>query len=439
MTKDQTQVNLALYVGETYCEIEVRSSDDEVIVQKLFFLPQTTLKSALSSLRKILSEKNCIVRNTYIVCRYLERLKNFRLGGSVVQVIHHGLENNYTLENSTKQSLAASALIIPVHPHFSVDTLDNEIERIKKINPDANKVVISLDDKLISPENIQNIISYFSDKQFKTFINKFPQNLSEIRKVLLNAGSQGTKDEITDEIKENFPDCHIFFWVKDNYTEQPENYDLYFSADDFLASTQFDQFISKNIHLDIENWVILENSMEDLWDSPWGKIHRPHYKTVRYSLGPLTEILVDSNALLQFSKNPAPSEPGPMTAGRGVKSLILDLFYNDMQKDKSLSELFPQLHNLQVENKINSQFKVLEHAQSMNNSISVKPLKQADVKNFILEIIQFDSERVGCHDKNTTYTGNMSFIIPSRGHQNFSWTNLIFKKSKQLSQREQHI
>lgn len=439
MTKDQTQVNLALYIGETYCEIEVRSGLDEVILKKMFFLPQITLKSALSSLKKTLSEKKCYVNHVYIVCRYLERLKNFRLGGSVIQVIHQGLENNYTIENSNKQSLAASALIISIEPDFSVDTLDLEIERIKKINPDANKVVISLDDQMISAEKIQEISSFFTNKQFKVFTNRLPHNLTEIRKVLLNAGTQGTKDEIVDEIKEHFPESQVFFWVKDSYTENPENYDLYFSADDFLASNQFQKTITKNIHLDIENWIILENSMEDIWDSPWGKIHRPHYRTVRFSLSPLTEILVDNNALLQFSKTPAPSEPGPMTAGRGVKSLILDLFYSDMKNQSSLTELFPQLNNLQVENKINSQFKVLEHAQNMNTTISGKQLKQIDIKNFILEIIQFDSERIGCHDKNTTYTGNMSFIIPKSENRKFSWTNLIFQKAKQLSERENQI
>ena len=77
--------------------------------------------------------------------------------------------------------------------------------------------------------------------------------------------------------------------------------------------------------------MILSSDQKKIWDSPWGLIHRNYNTTTSIALHPLTEILIDETSRLQFSKTPASSEPGPMIAGRGVKSLLIDLFWQHIQ------------------------------------------------------------------------------------------------------------
>ncbi len=440
MTDTQTQANLALFIGETYCEIEVQNLDRKTIFTKEIFLPQISLKNALQTTAAEVSKLGYTIKNVYAVCRYLERLKTFRLGGSVIQVTHKGLENNYMLENTTRFSLAASSLIISIDPKSTAKDLAEhisaEFDRTRKVNPEANKVVINLDPKQVTAAKIEVIENFFKEKNFKIFTNTTPYDLNSIRQVLLNAGTEGTKEELTKEIHEAFPTALILFWSNDRFTAEVENYQLYFSAEDFLGSTFFtdkNQSIDKLIHLDIENWMVLERAPKSSWDSPWGKIKRTHYRNTKLSLHPLTEILIDENTYLQFSKAPAPSEPGPMTAGRGVKSLILDVFYSDMKSKNLLSQLFPALQNTNIENKIQSQFKVLENGQKTES----KTLNQADIKEFIHELIQFDISRLGCNDQNSLCTGNMSFLNQSQAKKTrpakaFKWTEEILKKVNEV-------
>ena len=436
MTDNQTQANLALFIGETYCEIEVQNLDHQIIFSKEIFLPQITLKNALQTTSTEVSKLGYTIENVYTVCRYLERLKTFRLGGSVIQVTHKGLENNYMLENTGRFSLAASSLIIAIDAKINItelsEQLNTEFDRTRKINPEANKVVMNLDPKQTSVAKAKMIQNFFIEKNFKLFFNSTPYDLNSIRQVLLNAGTEGTKDEITKEIRDAFPTAQILFWSQDRFIAEVENYQLYFSADDFLGSTLFsdkNSSIEKVIHLDIENWMVLEKTHQPCWDSPWGKIRRPHFRNTPLSLHPLTEILIDENAFLQFSKVPAPSEPGPMTAGRGVKSLILDVFFSDLKHQELLNRLFPALQNPNIEKKIQSQFKVLEHGQKTES----KTLNQSNIKEFIQDLIQFDINRLGCNDENSLCTGNMSFlkkdhIKKSNLFKKFSWTEEIFKK-----------
>ena len=433
MTDTQTQANLALFIGETYCEIEVQILDHQSLYKKEVFLPQISLKNALQTTATEVAKLGYTIQNVYTVCRYLERLKTFRLGGSVIQVTHKGLENNYMLENTTRFSLAAASLIVAIDCKSSAKDLlvylNTEFQRTRKINPEANKVVINLDPHQVTKAKLELIQNFFKEKNFKLFTNTTPYDLNSIRQVLLNAGTEGTKEELVKEIHDAFPTSLILFWSNDHFTAEVENYQLYFSAEDFLGSnffTEKNKNVDKIIHLDIENWMVLEKENKLSWDSPWGKIRRPHFRNTKLSLHPLTEIMLDENAYLQFSKTPAPSEPGPMTAGRGVKSLIIDVFYSDLKTKNLLGQLFPALQNANGENKIQSQFKVLENGQKSESKI----LNQPDIKEFISELIQFDINRLGCNDTNSICTGNMSFLNQNKKKNSteFKWTKEIFKQ-----------
>lgn len=438
MTEAKTQANLVLFIGETYCELEVRTLDNtniednihgkKSLLVKDFFLPQTTLKNILGQINKQLAGQNIEIQSIYTVYKYFDRLKNFRLGGSVIQVTHAGLENNYVFENTMKQSLAASSLIISIPTPFNLDQFINDFERVKKINPEANKAVINLDPCVINSETFHFIENFFKAKNFSIFKTETSKNIVSLRKVLLSAGTQGTRDELISEIKEAFPSSSIFIWIKNQFRkyDDVENYDLYFSAQDFLAHRFLKNSTEKIVHLDIESWEIIDNTQEQFWDSPWGKIERQHFAVKKMALHPLTEILIDENGLLQFSKTPIASEPGPMTAGRGVKSVALDTFFEEIKRSEQLNDLFRHSFQTTTENKIKAQFKVLEHGQTLLQSSSVKTLQQSDIKNYILDLILFDIQKSGCSKINTFYSGNLSFLVKNKNK--FRWTREIFEE-----------
>lgn len=428
-----TPHTLAVYLGETYAEFEIhkvvrKNSKKESVFKKTFFLPQTSLKTALNVVQKHLDENEFKVETVLIVCRYLERLKTFRLGGSVVQVVHEGFENSYVVENTQKVSLAANALAMSIKPEMTSDDLRTEFNRIKKINPDANKVVFQLDPKLISTELYQMCLDFFKEQQFKIFQCDTPHDLISIRHHLLNAGSEGTKEEIVSEFQEHFPGASVAFWIRDQFvktdSEGWDNTDLYFSSLDFMTYHMNRLGKTRMIHFDIENWMILTNQTKNIWNSPWGKIDRNHPMMTQTALQPLTEILIDETSRLQFSKVPASSEPGPMIAGRGVKSLLVDLFFTDLLKVESFTTLFPNMANPALQSKIQSQFKVLENGQKTISQV----MTQSDLKQFVYELLKFELElhleSPFNQLKEAVWTGNLAFLIQPQA-QNFSWTELI--------------
>ncbi len=435
----QKSAKLAVYLGETYAEFEIKSfsTDDndsssvtqltpQTIYKKNVFLPQTSLKTALNQLAQAVQNLQCQLTDIYIVCRYLERLKTFRLGGSVVQVVHKGFEDCYTAENTSRVSLAASALIISIEKNMTPEFLTTELARIKKINPDANKVVLQLDPQKMSLEDSKSIQNFFEESGFKVFHCENPQDLFSIRKTLLNAGSEGTKEEIISEFKERFPEAQVHFWIKDSFQNTPfENYDLYFSSQDFLSHCLKKSGKKNLVHMDVENWMILTEKTKSVWDSPWGKIERPHAQVHPMALQPLTEILVDETARLQFSKTPASSEPGPMVAGRGVKSLLIDLFFNSLKEKEYFWDLFPQLKNPLLQTKIESQFKVIEKGQKHDK----KAFSQQDLIHFLHELIEFELELKMEHspEKTEAYMATGQFAPLLLGQQDYSWTEKIWQ------------
>ncbi len=427
-TAAPTKAVLALYLGETYTELEVRAKN-KVIFKKNYFLPQTSLKTTLNQVQKNLTELNIQVSDAYVVCRYFERLKTFRLGGSVVQVVHQGFENSYCIENTSRVSLAASALVISIDQNFSLETLASELLRIQKINPDANKVAIELDSNVISEVDIQKIKDFFTEHGFKIFQCHQPQNLLQVRKTLLNAGSEGTKEEIVSELKENFKDLQIQFWVKDQFylidSNDYENFDLYFSSLDFLSHLLLQSKMKNLVHFDLESWMIVGSDSKNIWDSPWGLIDRKYNITTAIALHPLTEILIDETSRLQFSKSPVSPEPGPMIAGRGLKSLLIDLYSDYIKDDPYFKTLFPQLESTILQTKIASQFKVLEKGQRSESA----ELTKDDLIQFVNELINFELELKLGHPvlqlEKTIWTGHLAKLVNSQA-QIFSWTENIF-------------
>jgi len=424
---------LAIYLGESYAELELRAINNtntanktnSSLFKKSFFLPQTSIKAMLSQVKQSLPVDSSI-QNVYVVTKYLDRLKSFRLGGSVVQVLNENHENNYVFQNSSCLSLAASALIIPLNTHFNLDLLKLEFDRIRKVNAEAKKVVISLNG--FSDEQIQTVANFFKTHDFNVFINKYPNSTDKLRRCLINAGSEGTKEEILSEIKDLAPDAQINVWVNQQFTNQFENVDLFFSADNFLNHALTLNKKDILIHTDLERWIIMKNEYQQVWHSPWGDIEYPHIVTHPIGLHPFSEVLINGSGHLSFSTTPVAIEPGPMLAGRSVKPLIVDAFYEVIGKDKTMTQMFTQLLNGNIGSKIASQFKVLEKGQAHYD----EPLTLDIIQDFIINKLGYDILLFKLKEDKLEWTGHLNILFEklSGKSEGFSWTEEIFKRLK---------
>lgn len=428
-----SHASLAIYLGESYAEIEARGVSDSVLLKKTFFLPQTSLKAILNQHVKPIAAEHSF-SNVYIVTKYLDRLKSFRLGGSVIQVLNENQENNYTFEDSTSLSLAAAALIIPLGKNFSIDQLKTEMDRVKKVNPEANKVVISLSQ--FTADQISSIEKFFSEQSFSVFINPEPESLNALRKTLINAGSEGTKEEIVSEIKECLTAANptesvepvIHFWVKDKFQKNFENIDLYFSADQFLHNLFKKNKKDLLIHTDLERWIVMKNKTSPVWKSPWGKVDYEHIESESIGIHPFSEVKIHSSGHLVFSKIPAAIEPGPMLAGRSVKALVVDAFYKTISKDDNLIQLFPKLSENTLCSKIESQFKVLEKGQAHYE----EPFDLKIIQDFVVNKLGYDILLHKVKEEKLEWTGHLNILFKKLDNavSSFSWTSEIFKKIK---------
>lgn len=424
-----SQASLAIYLGESYAEIEARSGS-AVLLKKTFFLPQTSLKSILNQHIKPLTSEHTF-SNVFVVTKYLDRLKSFRLGGSVIQVLNENQENNYTFEDSTCLSLAAAALIIPVANSFTIDDLKTELERVKKINAEANKVVISLSQ--FSDEQVASIENFFLENKFSVFKNPKPESLNSLRRTLINAGSEGTKEEIISEITacmttsdETAVTPKIHFWVKNKFQTEFENIDLYFSADQFLHNLFIKNKKDLLIHTDLERWIVMRNKIVPVWKSPWGNVNYEHIESEAIGIHPFSEVKIHSSGHLVFSKIPAAIEPGPMLAGRSVKTLVVDAFFKTIAKDENLIQLFPKLSETPLCGKIESQFKVLEKGQAHYE----EPFDLKIIQDFVVNKLGYDILLHKIKEEKMEWTGHLNILFKKLDNavNTYSWTTEIFKR-----------
>lgn len=421
---------IALYLGESYASlgayVGVLDSSQKEIFEKSVFLPQVSLKNLLLQTKNKLDESASPAENFdfYVVTKYLDRLKSFRLGGSVTQVVAAGFENSYSAINTKSLSLAAASLVISVTAEtLTLEFLEAELIRIRKINPDTTKVAIQLPEKLFSAELRERVHSFFSEKQFHIFSCAQSENLSEVRKTLLNAGTEGTKDEVISDIKEVFGEAvKIHFWCDGQFKTNFENHELFGSCSSFLASLGLQEKCGSVAYFDHECFRLIQTKPSTDWTSPWGTIPIPNYEVRELAPHPFSEIRLDHLSMLNFSNTPTQYEPGPVCAGRGIKPLVIDLFCEDMATTPMFKSLFAQSQTETLKQKLDNHLSVIEKGQSEN----AMKTNRTEIKKQIVENIKHEITMASTQNK-VKLTGPLASVFGMQ-KADFSWPQEILKK-----------
>ncbi|AGH95052.1 hypothetical protein [Pseudobdellovibrio exovorus] len=430
-----SKLAVALYLGESYATIGLfdisQSKTPTALFEKSIFLPQVSLKSLLGQVKqhiKTSTGEDDPELPVFIVTKYFDRLRQFRLGGSISQVILKDFENSYTLTDSKALSLAATQLIIPIDPQKVTEAyLTEELSRVKKVNPELNKVVIALPANRISDEKQKLITDFFQKAELKIFHCPSPENQSVLRKTLLNAGSEGTKEEIIDEVKENLSaQAQISFFCQNKFQTNFENCELFGSASDFLSFFVSSHKHSFGAYFDIESLKFINSYQSDIWNSPWGSVQIKHREHIDLGVHPFTELKLNHLSIMDTEPHAIQFEPGPVVAGRAIKPLMLDLFHADLQKNDLASNLFSQISQDTLKAKIQNLLSVLEKGQKNPHlSLKLNELKQNLIDNMAHEIL-FHSEK----EKPLLFGPLVDVFGPDTTGtrvQDFSWPKEIIK------------
>lgn len=426
---------IALYLGESYASIGVFELNNPLnssfLFDKSVFLPQVSLKNILAQSKAVLENKP--IKKVFIVTRYFDRLKNFRLGGSVAQVVVSGFENCYSMIQSKDLSLAAASLVISVTDETITDEfLKSELERIKKINPDTSKMVLQLPESKISQKNKKHIYDFFTTAGFKIFTCDRAEDLGEIRKTLLNAGCEGTKEEVLTDLKEIYgEELEIFFWTQNQFKKEFENYELFNSSNDFLSAQIKKQKLDFAVYLDHEVFKLIGVEKNPSWESPWGSIPMNCTNSKDFSIHPFSEIKLDHLSMLNLSETPMQYEPGPVLAGRGIKPLAIDLFYDELADNLFMKSTFTHFNLETLKLKMQNQFSVLEKSQ-LRNSFS---LTKNELKSILINRLKTEIS-LNCQESSVLVCGPLYSLLNSLNDQKgfqlssqFHWPTLIQQAS----------
>jgi hypothetical protein len=424
---------IALYLGETYASLgifdqEQSDSQQSVCFEKSVFLPQVSLKTLLSQSKNKLQEiyGDCGPVKVFVVTKYFDRLKQFRLGGSISQIIAKGFENSYSLKDSKLLSLAASQLIVAIdNDQIDSSFLQSELERIKKVNPDLNKVVIALPESKFSGEKVEQIIKFFTAAGLKIFLCKQPQNQSELRKTLLNAGSEGTREEVSKDITDAFgAETEILYFCHNGFKSKFENAELFNSSNNFFAHRLKKAGQQYGAYFDVEGFRYLKNKSASSWESPWGNIPIEHFEQTELEVHPFSELKLNQISMLSYDKTVTQLEPGPVLAGRAIKPLVLDLYWEELQKNNFCLGLFSGIGQETLKTKLQNIFSVLEKGQKA----SALFVSASELKTQIRTLINNQIELLASSAP-VTLCGPLANVFADSRHQaekkNFSWPREI--------------
>ena len=130
-------------------------------------------------------------------------------------------------------------------------------------------------------------------------------------------------------------------------------------------------------------------------------------------------------------------EPGPVIAGRSVKTLILDAFSEELKNHKLIAGLFPQLSSDLIQQKVNTQFQILQKAQNLDQTrmskVDIKAWLHFSVMAWILKNFNSVPARV-VGDFGSFFFQDLK-NLPAFSFSEYSWTHEIATEARAALKR----
>lgn len=336
-----------LNISPSFAEISLMQGP-QLLAQRRFYLPADPLSAALSSLFTDLGVSPDELR---ISSRFLRRVLDTKLGGTVAQVVTSGFETwpvirqchrnrHFELLPKRQEPLASQELIFGVNERISsngevvtplsLDELEQVAAKLKLT--DVKRVVINFLFANKNPSHQKQAIDFFKEQGFIVFSNnRLLNSADEVpawRLNILNACLVGTFQDLKSTITKAIP--HL-----------SEEKILFINSEGNLFSDDVDQVTSSHfghahliqnlgqnkpvLYLGIDYWYLILPETEKSWQSLWGPIEINKPKTFECNIQPSTEISGHPFYGFNFSENDIGFEPGPISFGRALRLTVFDI------------------------------------------------------------------------------------------------------------------
>jgi len=359
MAPAETDVTLALYIGESFAEAHLSRNQKPVHFYR-WYLGKDGLKGGL---QKLLQEAEVTeIQKTFVASRFLEKIFSYRLGGSVAILATKGFENRPGIRqplNNKVGPLSSSELLFGIdercdaqgviEKEISADEIRDLIQKLKQ--KQAKRICIHFLNAHKNSANQNKVKEALLAESFEVFIPNFDEhNLDELgqwRKNILNASLSGTFEEIQEELNEALKAYlpagqRVQFFSGEGMLFDKENH--YRLSSLWGAPNTWTRNLKRAhkfdiLYLGLEQFCLLQpEKTKSSWASPWGRVQVEQVHNRVLSLQPTTSIELSDWGELQFSKNVLGYEPGPMFMGRGQIPTLMDLWGNDTTGIKGIDE-----------------------------------------------------------------------------------------------------
>lgn len=359
MALAESDVTLALYVGESFAEVHLRDQNKTHSFHR-WYLGKEGLRAGLT---KILKDSGFQKLTKAIVAsRFPEKILSYRLGGSVAVLTTEGFES---WPRSRQPFALKLAPLSSLDLHFSVSeriSSNGDIEKepsefeiadiIEKLKlKQAKRVCIHFLNANKNSSNQEKVKAALLHENFEVFTpDGAPPEMDEAalwRRNILNASLCSTFSEVQEEINLALQpylsegERAIFLSGDGHRFDKECRYHLnslwgasYAWAQNLKRSESFDI-----VYFGLEQFCLLSpQNKTSYWQSPWGKVSNNRIQNHLLCLQPTTAIELSMWNELGFSKNHLGYEPGPMFLGRGQLPTLLDLWATEASDIKGLEE-----------------------------------------------------------------------------------------------------
>jgi len=337
-----------LQVGLSFADLGL-FENKTLKAHRRFYLPKEPLGSAL----KKFWQEHGTPEKLQVSSRFLEKILDAKLGGTVAQVVTSGFEtwailrqpvlpNRFDIKPFRQDPLASQELIFGLSERVDaqgtvlkpVDINELEFINSKLKLMGVKRVCVNL---LFSNKNTthqEQVAKYFLEQGFEVLAAKRCENSNDEmpawRRNVINACLSGAFTEHAEDIKKSFGNekVDLTFLSRTGQSFQNDNNQIagsLFSWSHVLAESlkkQADQVL----YLGLENWSLISTKHKaEFWQSPWGLIEGQIPLLNQLDVQPTQEVNTGFWGGIHFSKKELGYEPGPMAFGRALKPTVFDV------------------------------------------------------------------------------------------------------------------
>lgn len=316
---------------------------------KRIYLAQESLNIGL---KKAWQEIGETPSSIVISSRYLEKILDAKLGGSVAQIVTKGFETwpilrqplnpgHFTVTPKRQEPLASKDLVFGITERvcasseklIAVDISELEFINSKLKLMSVKRVCINLLHSQISSNHQKQVAHYFKEQGFEVFAaDRLASSRDEMpawRKNVINACLSGAFSELVEEIKKSLVDtvCEISFLdsAGDEFLSDKNFISNSLFAWTNLLKKRYADTFDQVLFLGLEGWYLISTKkMSKFWESPWGLIELDSPEMKKLSIQPTQEITSTSWGGLGPGASELGYEPGPISFGRAHRATVFD-------------------------------------------------------------------------------------------------------------------